>query len=74
MSKIVIDLELGKAPGVRSCVTNALFQQMLEIAIVLLQMMRPQKQTFRPENFAVPGHSCIHLAMIGDGIVTDSSL
>ncbi|MGN8548555.1 hypothetical protein ACQPTN_29170 [Bradyrhizobium sp. 13971] len=47
---------------------------MLEIAIVLLQMMRPQEQTFRPENFAVPGHSYIHLAMIGDCIVTDSSL
>jgi hypothetical protein len=45
-----------------------------DVAVVLLQMMRPQKQTFRPENLAVPRHSYIHLENVGDRMVADSLL
>ncbi len=60
LGQVRVDLELREAPGIRRDIAHALLQQMFEIAVVLLQMMRPQKQTFGPENLAVPGHSTIH--------------
>jgi hypothetical protein len=38
-------------------VPGSLFDQMLDIPIVLLQVMRTQKQSLRPENLAIPRHS-----------------
>ncbi len=56
LRQIPIDLELGKAPRIRRRESHPGFEQVLVIAIILLQMMRPQEQTFRPGYLGVPGH------------------
>jgi hypothetical protein len=34
--------------------TDSAFNEVLEIAVVLLQMMRSEKQAFRPDDLAIP--------------------
>ena len=36
--------------------TDAPLNKVLEVTIALLQMVRPEEQAFRPENFAIPRH------------------
>src|SRR5206468_2856897 len=56
LGQIAINLELGEAPWVRGRCPHAGFEQALVIAVILLQMMGPKEETFRPRNFGVPGH------------------
>jgi hypothetical protein len=36
--------------------TDAPLDKVLKVTIILLQMMWPEEQAFRPENFAIPRH------------------
>jgi hypothetical protein len=56
LSKVAVDLERRKSPWIWRCVSYTRLKKMLVIAVVLLEMMRAQKQPFCPSYFAVPGH------------------
>jgi hypothetical protein len=43
-------------------VPDAILQQILEIAIVLLQMMRPQEQAFGPDDLTIPRHPVLAIS------------
>src|SRR6185503_8509116 len=54
LGKIAINLDLREAPGIGGCMTDSAFNEVLEIAVVLLKMMRSEKQAFRPDDLAIP--------------------
>jgi hypothetical protein len=56
LRQIVVDFEMRKAPGIWRDLANAVLKEALDIAVVLLKMMRPEEQTFRPKDLAGPGH------------------
>ena len=56
LGQIAINLELGEAPWIRRRRSYPGFEQVLMIAVILLQMMGPKEETFRPRYFGVPGH------------------
>ena len=57
LGEVAVDFEMRKTPWVGRGIADPGLQQMLVIAVVLLKMMRPQEQTFRPRHLGVPGHS-----------------
>ena len=56
LGEIAIDLQRGEAPGIRRRVAYPGFEEMFVIAVVLLEMVRTQKQPFRPRYLGVPRH------------------
>jgi hypothetical protein len=51
---VAIELQLGEAPGKRAQRRDAAAHQLLDIAVRLLEMLRPQEQAFRPDDLIVP--------------------
>src|SRR5262249_34959376 len=46
----------GEPPGVRADRAHPVLDQVLEIAVVLLQMVLSEEQPLGPRDLAVPGH------------------
>lgn len=57
LGEVAVDLQHREAPWIGRDVSDAAFQQVLEIAVALLEVVRPEKQPFRPDDLAVPRHS-----------------
>src|SRR5690606_32534572 len=53
-----IELELREAPAVRRERTAARLDVRLEITVMLLKVLRPEKQPFGPDDFVIPRHPC----------------
>ena len=74
LGEVAVDLEVREAPRIGRDVPDPALDQMLEIAVALLQVMRPQEQAFRPDDLAVPGHrrpvpalrcdACVHRFLV----------
>jgi hypothetical protein len=58
LEQLLVDLERGQPPAIRTQSRSPRFQLRLQIAVVLLQMLRLQEHPLRPDDFAVPGHVC----------------
>ena len=56
LGEVAVDLEMRKAPRIGRDLADPAFDQVFEIAVVLLQMMRPEEQALGPDDLAVPGH------------------
>jgi hypothetical protein len=52
----LIDFQMEEAPEQASRGFAARLDEPLQVAILLLKMLRPQEHPFRPDDFAVPGH------------------
>ena len=54
LSKVAIELDLRKPPRIGRCLADPAFDEMFEIAVVLLQMVRSKKQALGPDDLAIP--------------------
>jgi hypothetical protein len=55
--QIGLQLQLGEAPGVGPQATRAQFHEALEIALLLLQMLRAKEKPFAPDDLVVIRHA-----------------
>ena len=62
LCQVAVDLEHREPPRIGRDVPDTILQQILEIAIVLLQMMRPQEQAFGPDDLTVPRHPVLAIS------------
>ena len=56
LREVAVDFEMREAPRIGRRVAHPAFQQVLDVAVVLLQMMRSEEQALGPEYLAVPRH------------------
>src|SRR6185437_12852796 len=59
--QVALDLQLHESPGIRTQRANAALYVVLEVALLLLKMLRAQEQPFGPDNSILLGHLGLHL-------------
>src|SRR6185437_10072142 len=59
--QVALDLELHESPRIRTQSAHAALDVVLEVALLLLEMLRAQKQPFGPDNSILLGHLGLYL-------------
>jgi hypothetical protein len=54
--QIAVDLEVDDAPGMRAHAVDAAAHQLLDIAVELLEMLRPKEHSLGPDDLVIPMH------------------